>query len=582
MEDMTQTLKNFIRKGGIVLLMQLLIYAPFLSGRLVNPDCFWIGMVYKPSYKWEVSLGRYLLGVDQALLGYSMNPTFMTIASMLISSMAISLLLEPFREICGWRRGLCAALLAMSPFLWCTYTYYFCSAFYMKAYLLAAAAFVLITKGGSEGNISADVLRRVLLAGLCLCLSLATYQAYISVYLTFALLYPAYICLVRKRAELRQVFRLILRFLAAFLCGIALYLLSTKLVQEGLHITPDSSRGFDRMGKLQTGDLLHQIYLTYAYEFHYFFRDSFLNNSYGVLISRRSVNLIFFLIIGLTFLLTLYRIRCSVLRKAMCVLFLFLLPIAQMVITLAAPGASVLDTTGSIMLVCMNAAYAGPLLVIFGAEAVRARDAISVNISADAGITVSDSKNLDTKALCGPESNNRNRTGAGAGTRSVVSFLRSIHTFALIPASALVIWMLGCLALDAEQFLGYERSKTDHVLEEISSRVDVLAKCDLSEQKVCIIGDHEDGNYPNAFPELRESVQWTTAMYGNFWEGYTSHFHGMSGYFRDYFGVDYKLVETEQALKIREMQEYKAIPLFPAEKSVQKIGDVIVVKLSDE
>lgn len=61
-----------------------IVYFPFLTQWLGNPDSFWNGMLYKNGSDWENSQGRFGLTVLYKIKGYLISPTFVTFCSVIL------------------------------------------------------------------------------------------------------------------------------------------------------------------------------------------------------------------------------------------------------------------------------------------------------------------------------------------------------------------------------------------------------------------------------------------------------------------------------------------------------------------
>lgn len=525
-------LRLCVKHAAFLIVIQLLVYFPFVTGKLTNPDAVQNGTLYKEAYTWEITLGRPLLALDGRLTNYTISPSFMTLAAIALTSFSAAILMQPFRLRSGKLRFLCECLLVLAPAVWCTYTYYFCSAFYAKSLLLACASFGIVS-GLHAGRKRQNVLL-LLLAGCVLSLSLATYQAYIAVYVTFACLWLIHEALRTGGPDFRSLLRSACRFLAVMILGIALYLAGWKLLLALMQLTADSGRGFDQMGHLRWRELPQQLGMSYVRTFQYFFRNTMLNNSYSTLIPRWGYNTGYLLVTGIPAVYALIRSKRETVLKAAAALLTGLLPVFLMCITIAAPDTSILSTTGCIMLPAMNAAYLAPILIA----------------EADPSCMPSQAQHRD----------------------------RVLTTI----AGCVILWMLTLLSLDGEQYMTYERNKAYHVAEEISRQLDEIPDpvYEKGMRKVCIVGNYEDGHYPNQFPRLKTSVQWTSASLGMFWTDYTGQFRGMRTFFADEMGAGYSMASEAEYEAILQTDEFREMTVFPEKESVRKIGDFIVVRLS--
>ena len=144
----------------------------------------------------------------------------------------------------------------------------------------------------------------------------------------------------------------------------------------------------------------------------------------------------------------------------------------------------------------------------------------------------------------------------------------------------MVCYMLLMLELSGQVYMKHHMNKTQAlacmIVDEIEELVD-----NSSEYQVCFVGNMEDGNFPEVYPDLSYSTQWTTASYKTIWNSYVGQQCCWIAYLSHYLGKNYNICPQADFESIRNTEEYATMQNFPDERSVIVVGDIIVVKLGD-
>ena len=114
------------------------------------------------------------------------------------------------------------------------------------------------------------------------------------------------------------------------------------------------------------------------------------------------------------------------------------------------------------------------------------------------------------------------------------------------------------------------------IVDEIEELVD-----NSSNYRICFVGTMENGNFPEIYPELSYSVQWTTASYKTVWNSFGGRQNCWIKYMAHYLGKRYNSCSQSDYDRIIQSEEYSTMQNFPDEHSVAVVDDIIVVKLSD-
>ena len=124
----------------------------------------------------------------------------------------------------------------------------------------------------------------------------------------------------------------------------------------------------------------------------------------------------------------------------------------------------------------------------------------------------------------------------------------------------------------------YYTDKTDSMAQRIITRIEDTYPDAGSGTPVFICGDVDETNYPQDYNIEQASyiLTGTQACMGMFIDNMQGYFAGWNKYMAANFGVEYTMV-WEKAWEIYDSDLYKGMPLFPAEDSIQKNEDGIVV-----
>ena len=509
-----------LRLFAIFFAMAFIIYFPGIYNTLPNPDAVWNSTVYKAGYGWEVSLGRYLIALLQMLRGNVVNTSFVSMISLLYLSLICVLVVDILKISGGLWQLIAGTLLMISPHVGSELTYYYCSDMYMFSYLLSVMAVWILVKRRSRLSVGISIL---FIMG-----SLAVYQAYLGVTIALCFLHLLTMML-DTGSSLSDIIRQAVKFFFSGVGGIILYLISNKVIQNCLDITATEDRGFATMGFLNVRDIPGLLKDCYRFFYHYFFSDVMLNNNSG---GRRGINLIFWLLCLLLAVLFLAGKQLTSRKKVICACMAFLLPMAFMSIVILAPEVSILDATGVLMLPAVSCVYLLPVILM---------------------------QKLDFPCK---------------------RFKYFLHTI-IFSSCIAVIWMLLILELSGQTYIKYNMIKTDSVADAMIYRIE--NEVDNSENyRLCIIGNMEEGNYPEQYPELRESVKWTSAYHKTIWPGFFAAQSCWAAYFRDFCGKTYNFVGREDYEKIQDMNILESMADFPDEGSMMVLDDMIIIRLSDD
>lgn len=520
-----EVIQNFIRnrknEGRIFLFTffaGILNYIRMIVQWLANPDSVWEGLIYKNIYSWEASLGRFGLEYAAVLKRYFVLPALQTIFSLLLVACIAVILYELF-EMKSWFWGCMAgALLVCSPSLCSTLTYYFTADAYIFAWLLSVLFVWILAKYKRTGGFICAV--------LCMGVSLSLYQAYVGTAVTLCLLYLLFMLLI-KDTTWKTVLLCACRYLAAGVTSILLYLGVFKIYCLRTGTIPNTDRGFGSLGNFLE-ELGTSVGNAYKGFYQYFLTDDLYSNSWYL---RGEVNLLLLLL--LLVIVAVIIIQKKIYKEAgrlVCtVAFLVLVPVAFMSIGFM-PGANIHGVTGILMLPHMNFLF---LFILVLASAYTGK--------------------LYAKVIL-------QWAAAGLCTTSVFILILYTQVFQ------------SCKEMDLH--------RTYTLAQQITARVEELPEYQ-SGIPLMVGGRAENGNFPKQYEEMYYVTQGTAVSYGYMWSSGNGQQNCWINFLRQYVGMEYSTCSNDVLEEITASQEYKDMPIFPAQGSVRFINGCAVVKLSN-
>lgn len=501
----------------IAFVTAVLFYFPMLTDWLGNPDSFWNGIVYKNGSAWENKLGRFGLTLGYKLKEYIISPTWSTFFSFLMLALICVLLRRLFEINQKWMIFCMVLIVDLTPSVMSTLTYYYCSDMYFFAYFLNVMAVYLLTTGKRR--------REFFLAVIMLCYALTCYQAYISVAVTICTL-VIWRVLMEGKESLYNVIKLFWKYFGAGVLAGILYFTIFKLLQILLKIEPASKFIYPSFK-----NLFSLCLNTYRYFIQYFFTNGFLYNEWG---GRKYWNIIFVLFSLLLFVVYSFRNRKNVAHYVVSGLCISLLPIAFILVTVVAPSGDIYGPTGILTIPAMNFAYLIPIIL------------------------------LSLKGW---------REECSKGKK----ILEWIGGFLLFRIVLLLIAFVSAF----QGYLQLNLSRMRVAAGELNLQIATIeSERTGSNEEIPVVfaGKMPEMDYHNL---LIDSIYGTTAEHGMVWDSYSGGQQSWIYFLRHVTGKGYKTVSEEECQKIMSTEEFKEIPLFPANGSVKAINDIVVVKLSN-
>ena len=347
MEKVRDFMQIWKKQYLMLFLGGVLLYLPFSTHFLTNPDTLWNGLLYKDEYGWETGLGRWGLDILAQMKGYTISPAAVTIFSILMLSIICMLVCRLFDIESPFLIILTGIFLIASPNIANTLTYYYCADFYIIAYFLNVLAIYIAYR--HKGLVS------WLIPVLAITFSLTLYQAYISIAIVLSVLLLIKM-LFEVEIEERQILRKIIKLMIIGGGGTAIYLLLTRWQARRGMLWLIVDRGFSEMGNIDFSELPRQIVNCYVEFINYFFRNGFLNNNW---LHRKYWNLVLLLTLFIFGIILLWQNRKKFgwFRLFLLILTGMLLPVGCYITLIIAPKVSLYESTGILLIPAMNYVY---------------------------------------------------------------------------------------------------------------------------------------------------------------------------------------------------------------------------------
>ena len=503
-----KNLKNNFKALTISYSLSILLYLPNITSLLPNPDAIWNSNMYKTGYDWEVYCGRPMLKILAKINGFTISPSFFAIIGLFfccLTGLLIADLLDIKHNI---SKILCSILLVLSIAVQGTITGYYYFPFYMLAMFLAVLALSIAFYINTTANITTKIVA-IIIAGLILCISLTTYQAYLG------LAIPLGIILIIKNIfneSNTHITKMHISMFSTLIIGILSYSIITKLAIS-------SSEG--RFTSFTFNGIFSRISNCYLYFYSYYLGNGFLNNDYSIFMKRRTINLIFFIILFIICTMLIYKNKYRFKQIILATLYLLIFPISLFIISLVSGDSILFGTTGAIMLPGFTLIYIVLIALI---------------------------DNMPIKWL------------------KYVSYI----------SLATIIIMLTSLLIDGQTFLKYRMNKTDEVARLIVTQASPYIYNGEADD-IMIVGQMENGNYPDCYPNLNESIKWTTPSYGTIWSDFTGSNACWNMYINEIIGTNLS-IHWNNTIDEKEIED---MTYFPSKGSIKLINNTVVIKLSD-
>ncbi len=496
----------------------IMMYYEMPANWLTNPDTVWNSIYFRMGYGGEKINGRLFQIIAAKLKMNMVTPVLTTVICILLICVTALLIGRMFDS--NFSAGLLTGLLLV--FMPCTsssLTYYYCADSFFLALFCVVFGSYLIKKYPS-----------ILTYCLSVCLfgaSLYLYQAYICIAFTLALSFLM-LAMLEGKQSVKEALAVFLRFVVTSAAAVVLYVLSFKALQLVFHIRVRTDRGMgftNLFGDKGIFTLLGQAYVNF---YEYFWGNRLLNNEFG---DRGLLNFLIFIFIlaMIVMIVVINKVWKQPARLGILGLAIFLFPLAAESITVMSPEVDKYGPTGIIMV---------PTFVLVYVLALALGNSLA----------------KETKYWF---------------FRPAVSLLILLFVWNSIVFTGLCI---NSMELNLHKAQNVADLMFDRIVEEYGYEKDT---------RLLVAGSMEDGNFPALYEWPAQAISGTSASYGFMWDTYTGNENCWVEFLKQYLGVSFEACDQEEYEKLLQNQEYIQMPVFPADGSVQKFGDMIVVKMSE-
>ena len=501
-----------------------IVYSPMTLNYLTNPDGIAIGLFSKPWSEGE-DFGRIGIRCIDKLLGNIISPNMALIISLSILGVAMVLLIEILGINELKKMLIVGSIFLLSPNSSSLFTYYYCMIQYSLAFLLGILACWIIYKFQNRWN--------WMLGSVLIAFQLTLYQAYLSVTILTAIFIVIGDCI--KGEKTKKIFERGIRLFLSGIVGIVGYLILLK----GLSIQLTSSRGFDKMGKLDIANLPRLIINAYINFVEYFLSNHLLNN---VWMFRRYINIVVILLTLILFIILLAKRIKNWVSYVIIALCVILCPIACEITTIIAPGVDTYGTTGILLVPAMSMVYMLPIWMMSELQKENVKDKNNYIFQ----------------------------------NNYVSIILKYAYLFVIIS----LLWnsMIYTTVVENVMQLNYE--STYILCQKISNSIDLKYGYNKN-QKIMIVGDPELGNYSCTYEDLRNIVKGSLAEKGCIWKGERIATVCYQAFFKNYFGIKYQIPTEDEYNNVLKSGNIQNMDIFPSENSLAIIDDIVVIKLSE-
>lgn len=249
----------------IGLIYSALLYSLMMTGQFTNTfDGLWLQNHFY-SGATQLSSGRWLLiFIDKLVLGCHADP-IASLAALTLFVAGFLFVLDLFHITSRFWGSLSLVLFLASPFVAITLSYRFTSLGYAVAYLLAVlSVYALFSLRNTVAAIG--------ISGVLLGLSMACYQAYLSVFCVLAVFYILFLC--HREQEDKTIPCRLLRLIGALCTAALFYIVSLTLFLKLYNTSLSSYNNIDQISAVSLLAALPRSALkTYQYFFAYFFQN---------------------------------------------------------------------------------------------------------------------------------------------------------------------------------------------------------------------------------------------------------------------------------------------------------------------
>lgn len=513
-ENIIQNLRSKIRYEWKIafystFILGLLVHLFVFTNRLMNYD----SLLNIHNTQAKVKSGRFFLSPASGMSSFFDLPWVIGLLSILFLAFAVICIVEIFNIRKNLSIILTAGIVVTFPTIASTFSYMFTADGYMLGAFIALLA-VLVTKRVKFGFIYGAIL---------LSISIGVYQANLSVFLAFSILW-----LLREilcfPIRMKEFLMYAVKFVSATIAGLGLYFVIYKISTSLFSVPITDYQGLNKVGSLPLSSIPMRLVQIKDQLIEFFFRGFF--SFHGVnLLEVLNVLLFVTIVIVTAKLIIKHKIYKDIAKMVLIVLLVFSFPFAYYIVYFLSP-----DTFYHMLMVfSMTTVYLFLILI------------------------------YDTV-----DSTNTNRFDLVTSWVSVILLSVIVFNFAIISNIAYF-----------NMEIRYEKSAAhaNRVLNRIEQLEDYEEIEDLAViGRPYLYSEFASITLPNKIPNMIGAI-------GETFLQYPFHYKTM---FETFYGFPIELTSTEHLEEIKASQDFKEMALWPAETSVKVIDGTVLIKFEEE
>ena len=468
----------------------------------------------------KLDFGRFGLYIVQALKGNIVSPFLVTLICGIFLGIIVLLLIDILKLKNKYFKVLLALLIAVTPNISVTLSFFYCSDAYILAMLFATLSVWLLDKYEKNKWI-------IVLSILLIAFSMSMYQTYIAVAM-FLFIIVLILDLLNKK-DIKYVIKKTFKYILVCILGIVLYVLLVKLSLFITGIPVSEYSGGNKLGIDVILQAPNHIKEAYADFYNYFISAKMISPSGMWHINLIHISMLIIFVVSLSYVTVknkLYK------QLPFIILLLVLLPIGCGIIELMIPTVDIH--------ILMGCSYV--LLFPFIFKAVEL-------------------VNLEDKKV----------------KQNIYNILKN---FTII-FTVIMLWIY--LLMDNASYLAMDKRQKQTVscMNRIITQVEQLDEYHYG-MPLLIVGLLEDNDYfkvtNSRFDEqVIEKYTWGFVSTGSLiWEGNN---YSWERFFYEYMGINVKVYTEEYGKPLLETDEYKSMNVYPEKDSIKIINNVVIIKL---
>lgn len=496
----------------------IITYYQMPANWLTNPDTVWNSIYFRIGHGGEKANGRLFQIVVDKLRMNMVTPVLTTVMCIIMIAV-VALILGRVFESRFTVKLLTGLILVFIPCTSSSLTYYYCADSFFLAFLCVVMGSYLVKKYPSAICYLISVSLFVA--------SLYLYQSYICIVFTLAIMLLILDMLYEKRT-IKESIADFVRLAVTSGIAVFIYIITFKVLQIVLHMNVRTDRGLGFTGFFGSEGFFSLLGQAYANFFEYLFGNRLLNNEFG---DRNILNIMVAVLVvgGIITAVVSKKIWKQPIRIAILIISMALFPLAVEAITVMSPEVDKYGPTGIIMIPTFALFYISALEI--GSFFVKQK---------------------------------RLRFISPLSVLVIVFFLWNSIVFTNL--------CINSMKLNLNKAQTVAEMMLDRIVEEYGYEKDT---------KLLVAGSMEDGNFPSLYEWPTQVIHGTSASYGFMWDTYTGNENCWIEFFKQYLGVRFESCEQDEYEELLGNSDYINMSIFPADGSVRKFDDMIVVKMSD-